>query len=263
MGAPQGGHPVGASMGKKKISEMSPEEQEQQRKKWREETQASRAVKRAAAAPDADDLTWTWSEDFPQQRVELRAHEEDFTAKVAGELGRDLSDLEEETLAWVSVTSFCFAKNNSPWVSPVKNPSGVIVGGLFWPDVLGEDLVANTHRFELEKSPTYSSTYRDLLKLLDRKFGKNNRGPEALSAITIRAELAGTYVYTPPAPPEPKPEPPKRIAPPVPVSQVPSDREILLQESEKLIRQLALDSANNQGQDPNITPEARRYLDGV
>jgi hypothetical protein len=187
---------------KKKISELTPEEQEKVRAYNRENKRKSREAQKTAQTPSADQWTWNWPEHFPEQNKELNAYEQKFSAKVFEELGREFhphSSPEAETLSWVTVTAYCFRKNDSPWVHEVDSPNGIIVGGLFYPDVLGSDLVANTHRFGLETSATYAALYRELLRILDKKFGHERTE----DAAAVRAELAGTYIYVPP---HPKPE---------------------------------------------------------
>jgi hypothetical protein len=181
---------------RKRISELGEEQQKKIRDASREYKRKQRADEKLARTPTHDDWTWNWGERFPAQYTELRAHEKQFSAKVAEELGRELSSLEEETLSWASITSYCLKKDSSPWVREVSDPKGIIYGGLFYADVLGDDLVRNTHRFELEKSPSYANLYRDLLAALDKKFGENSHGydpSEAESARDIKAELAGAY----------------------------------------------------------------------
>jgi hypothetical protein len=56
--------------------------------------------------------------------------------------------------------------------------------------VLGYDIVSATHRYNLEISPTYSAIYRELLGLLDQRFGSNfDRDSTA-----IKRELSGKFV---------------------------------------------------------------------
>jgi hypothetical protein len=84
----------------------------------------------------------------------------------------------------------------------VSDPNGFVVGGAFYPEVLGRGLVRNTHQFDLEKSRSFSSVYRELLNVLDKKVGKNadsSDESEGGSARAVKAELSGEYVL--PAPP--------------------------------------------------------------
>lgn len=139
---------------------------------------------------------YKWDERFPEQYKELTAYRGKFSAQVQEELGgRTLSDLEGETLYNVAVAFYCFKKTGSPWVRGVIDPNGVIVGGAFFPEVIGTWLVKYTHRFGLESSATYAKLYRPLLTVLDKKFGKfsQNSSSEGESARNVQAELAGTW----------------------------------------------------------------------
>jgi hypothetical protein len=165
--------------------------------------------------------------------------------------------LEAETLSWVAVTAYCFRKKDSPWVREVNNPNGFIVGGLFYPDVLGSGLVTNTHRFGLERSATYAGLYRELLTILDKKFGRNDSGSEGASASDIKAELSGTYVL--PAPPQLK-QPDPTLQPkskPTVQAQLPSASEILEQGRIKLLERTRLRVPA-----ANLSPDAGRFLGG-
>ena len=158
-------------------------------KKHKDHAARQKAYRERQVAVDADEWTWDWSEKFPEENAELTTYEKDFAAKVSAELGRTPDD---ETLGWVTTPLFSFKKDKYPWVRDVTN--GVIVGGTLYPDVLGSGLVENTHRFELEKSPSYSFAYRELLTILDNRFGHNVNGSEGASARDIKADLAGKYV---------------------------------------------------------------------
>src|SRR6266567_1578492 len=233
---------------KKKMSELPFEEQERIRKYNREQKQKSREKQkvelRAKSLADADDWSWDWAKNFPQQNAELTIYTREFSAKVYEELGRGefrCDSPENETFAWVTVALFCLRKNSSPWVREVENPDGVLVGGLFYPDALGSDLVANTHRFGLETSSTYSAVYRELLRILDKKFGHE----ETEHAHDVKIELEGEYVLKLPEPiSQPKPEPIK--TPEVP--SIPSALEILERGRIQLLNQLHPQSVL----DPNL-----------
>jgi len=155
----------------------------------------SRANQKAALTPIYEDWIHKWDENFPQQYKELRAYERKFSAQVQAELGRELCDLEAETLYNASVAVYCFKQHGSPWVRSVIDPNGVIVGGAFFPEVIGTWLVKYTHRFALESSATYAKLYRPLLAVLDKKFGKfnQNSSSEGESARSVQAEIAGTW----------------------------------------------------------------------
>jgi hypothetical protein len=164
-----------------------------------EEKQQSRAKKKAAETPTYDEWTWKWDEKCPQQYKELRAYEKKFSAQVQQELGRELCDLEAETIYNAAVASYCFKQHGSPWVRAVIDPNGIIVGGAFYPEVIGSWLVKYTHRFGLESSSaTYAKLYRPLLTVLNKRFGKcgQNSSSEGESARNVQAELAGKYTLS-------------------------------------------------------------------
>jgi hypothetical protein len=191
---------------KKRIADLPLEEQERIRSANREHKRKQRAVEKAALTPSHDEWTSTWSQTFPQQYAELRAFEKHFTAKVYEDLGEsfETDSQVEETLAQVAIASHCFKKKDSPWVREVQE--GTIVGGIFFPEVLGSSLVADTHRYGLESSPRFAAAYRELLRNLDKTFGHAGITDafERKCAADVRAELDGTYIYGPYAPPQPK-----------------------------------------------------------
>lgn len=153
------------------------------------------AKQKAKHMPTYMEWNGSWSQDFPQQHKELREFEQQIVETVSEELGRRLSDDEGETVYHLAVTSFCFKKAVSPYVRAVTEPIGTVVGGGFYPEVIGRSLVRNTHRFGLETSATYAGLYRPLLTILDKKFGKNADSSdeyEGGSARAVKAELNGT-----------------------------------------------------------------------
>jgi len=237
---------------KKKIGDLTPEEQEKVRAYNREQKRRSRANQKAESyIPSVEEWSWNWSENFPVQNRELNAYEQDFSRKVLEELGREFrpySSPELETLSWVAVTSYCFKKKDSPWVREVASPDGIKVGGLFYPDVLGSDLVANTHRFGLETSATYVALYRELLRILDKKCGHERTE----DAAAVRAELAGTYVYVPPQPKlVPKSEPKPELKP-----------DVVTPVAEPKIEQ-PIPNVNWSQLNKDLDEQARRFLDGI
>jgi hypothetical protein len=193
----------------KRIADLPIEEQEKIRAANREYKRKQRANEKAALTPSHDEWTSTWSQTFPQQYAELRAFEKHFTAKVYEESGEsfETDSQVEEALARVAIASHCFKMKDSPWVREVQE--GTIVGGVFFPEVLGSGLVADTHRYGLERSPCFAAAYRELLRILDKTFGHagTTDALERKCAADIRAELSGTYAYVPPPPPQSKPEP--------------------------------------------------------
>jgi hypothetical protein len=61
--------------------------------------------------------------------------------------------------------------------------------------VIGSHIVADAHRHNLERSQTFLMLYRELLEILDQRFGKplSEDLIERRAALDIKAELAGTY----------------------------------------------------------------------
>lgn len=194
-------------MGKKKISDLTPDEQEAQRQKWREEKQTERAAKkRQAYVP----TPYEWMDEFAETEhaKTLSTYTKQFLNKVVEELGRELGEPqrdaagnvigwsydEEFTVGAVAATLLSLKKN---WVKEVRDPNGEMIGGLFIDDCnFASDLIESVHRYGLKKSPTFASSFHDLLKMLNKRYGQHSQ-----ESAVVRAELAGTYV-----PPQPKPE---------------------------------------------------------
>jgi hypothetical protein len=185
-----------------RISEMTPEQQAARREYNREQKRKSRANQKAAAyTPTADE----WCDEFSasEQYNELDSHTKRFVKVVAEELGREIKDPRfplgyitpeadiVEQVAWVLHS---FRKN---LIQRVDDPVGEIFGGMFFADSIGSNVVAGTHKLNLEQSSTYSITCRELLVLLDRRYGQNGD----TNSIAVKAELSGEYTL-----PEPKPE---------------------------------------------------------
>jgi hypothetical protein len=147
---------------------------------------------------------WEWFENWDERYQEQAAEVDDYVRNtqrtIVEELGRKLGgclkdstgrvvdDAEEETLDRILRSLYAFKKDTSVWVRQTTN--GIIVAGMYHPDVLGYDIVAATHRRNLEISPTYSAVYRELLSILDQRFGNNQDRDSA----TIKRELAGKVV---------------------------------------------------------------------
>lgn len=73
-------------------------------------------------------------------------------------------------------------------IKRVTKPNGVVVGWLY-PDAVGDNLVAWTRKYDLERSSSYSKFYRSLLETLDRRFGFNSESSDSVvkhCAETIR-----------------------------------------------------------------------------
>ncbi len=174
-------------MPKMKVADMTPEEQEAQRDKWRLEKQAEREEKRKAEyIPTANEWIDQFDADFPEQAKTLAAHVKEFSSKVAEELGRELGYVDDDgyTLDRVARTLLGLKKS---WVKEVLN--GEIVAGLYFADSFGS-VVESAHRYGLKQSPTFARSFLELLKMLNKRYGDQ----KTKDAAVIRAELAGTYV---------------------------------------------------------------------
>src|ERR1700675_1394425 len=81
----------------------------------------------------------------------------------------------EETLDRLGMCAFCFGKTSYIFNRKVNNPSGVMIGGGYYPEVLGKTLVPYTHYFKLRQSPTFASLYDSVLSELDRRYAAEGR----------------------------------------------------------------------------------------
>jgi hypothetical protein len=156
---------------------------------------------------DAAEWTWNWETRYPAHTAELHTFEREISRKIADEIGY-ISTFEtagwsrekyaeafplghhpaEETVHRVAQTVFAFRKDTPVWVRQVSE--GIVTAGSCFPDFLGYEIVSATHRFNLEISPTYSAVYRELLGLLDARFGSNRDR----NSTAIKQELAGKFV---------------------------------------------------------------------
>jgi hypothetical protein len=190
-----------------KISELTPEQREEKRKYNREQKRKSREKQKTTYVPAADEWAESWDGSFSEEAREVREYVREIQRKIAVEIGytphfetygwpREEYAARfplghhpaEETVDYVARTLYAFRKGTSVWVRQVSE--GIIVAGSHFPDVLGYEIVSETHRHNLEVSPTYSALYRELLGLLDFRFGNNrDRNSEA-----IKQELAGKFV---------------------------------------------------------------------
>jgi hypothetical protein len=193
-----------------KISELTPEQREEKRKYNREQKRKSREKQKAAYVPTADEWTESWDGSFSEEAREVREYVREIQRKVAEQIGY-VSTFEthgwprekyaatfplghhpaEETVDFVARTIYAFRKDSSVWVRQVSE--GIIVAGSHFPDVLGYEIVSETHRLNLDVSPTYSALYRELLSILDQRFGNNHDRNSA----AIKQELTGTFVLDP------------------------------------------------------------------
>jgi hypothetical protein len=230
---------------KKRIADLSPEEQEKVRAYNRAQKAMSRAKQKAMRyVPTASEAFDSYAANHPDRVKELDVYVKDFAAKVSKELCRELGSIEEECV--IDRVARCVLGLKRGWVDEVMEPFGEIVSGKYFADVSG-DMVESANRHGLKQSSTFAATYRELLEMLDKRYGYERTEDAAI----IRAELAGTYALPPlPEPkPELKPEPPKIQDPPLP-----SVTQILHEGRIKTLELL---------QSQTLPPEARRYLDGT
>jgi hypothetical protein len=199
---------------KKRIADLTPEEQEAQRNKWREEKRQERGEKRRAAyIPTAEE----WSDEFAatEHAKTLNAYAKEFSNKVKEELGRELGEPQRDSagnvIGWdydeefavdsVARTLLGLKKN---WVHEVRGPDGEIVSGSHFIDgcSFASDLIESAHRHGLKRSPVFATSFRELLEMLNKRYGRQ----QTKEANEVRAELNETYVYVPThAKPEQKP----------------------------------------------------------
>jgi len=187
---------------------------------------------------NADEWADAWGERYPTQSAEVSGFVKGIGRKVLEEFTpnpqrhlyfRPFSV--EETVDYVARTLYAFRKDGDVWVR--KTSDGIIAAGSYFPDGLGWMIVTGTHENNLETSPTYSALYRELLLILDQRFGNNHdRNSEA-----IKQELAGKFVLSVESKPEPsksepiqvKPEPrvppPTVDAPPITGYETPSEEQ--------------------------------------
>jgi hypothetical protein len=204
-------------MGKKKISQMTPEEQEAQREEWRTAQAARREEQRLSKyVPTADE----WRDEFAatEHCKTLNVHTKQFSAKVAEELGKEVGSVRVKTgsgaheyydddggyaLDRVARTLLGLKRN---WVKQVSDPSGELIAGSHFADPdcgFASELIESVYRHGLKKSPTFAASFRELLEMLDKRYGSQRTE----GAAVVRAELAGTYIFVPHAPPQRTPEP--------------------------------------------------------
>jgi hypothetical protein len=168
---------------------------------WRERVRENERMQ------DAAEWTEKWDSRYPAQAAELREFEKEISRKIADEIGY-ISTFEafgwprekfadsfplghhpaEETVHRVAETLYALRKDTPVWVRKVAE--GIVVAGLYFPEMLGHEIVSATHKYNLEISPTYSAIYRELLGLLDARFGSNRDRNSA----AIKQELAGKFV---------------------------------------------------------------------
>jgi hypothetical protein len=178
----------------KRISELTPAEQEARRAYNRQAKRFSREKQKAAETPTEDE----WFEQFlgSPQHQDVRNYAEQQHKKISEELGIDANAWSRHP-AWYEVDAVVWTLYGfkEKFVREVTEPKGIRVSGSIFPDVIGSRVVATTHRHRLEKSAAYNELYRALLKILDERFGKHlSDDPiERRAALDVKAEIAGTY----------------------------------------------------------------------
>jgi hypothetical protein len=161
----------------------------QAKRRSREKQKQEREAAQIVAAEEYLDGCWD-SPDYAR----MNAYVKQESKKIADELGVNLDELATEAVDLVLSTSFGFENGI---VRQVSHPNGLMVGYLF-PEVIGRQIVSRTHQYGLERSATFSKIYRDLLRILDQRFGQQlSHDPiERQAALDIKAELAGKYTLS-------------------------------------------------------------------
>jgi len=139
-------------------------------------------------------------EEFPrEQKEELHKYVIKIMKLVQAEISPDASIPAAVLEITVHKVAWCLFSFKKGWTRSVLDPRGELVGGIYFADVIGKDIVADTHKFSLEKSQTFSTLYRELLRILDQRYGgKISEDPtENRAATDIKKELAGEYVLPP------------------------------------------------------------------
>jgi len=228
------------------MSEMNEQQREEKRKYDREAKQRQRAKEKIdrmlRVIPNARDYTMP-----EEQQKKLNQHSHAVTKTVAADLG--LEKLPGPDLYIVEAVACVLFGLENNFTQIVHAPFGMLVGGWF-PDAAASEAIEHVHRFpSLLQSTTFADLYNKFLQAVVKWSKKNEQCSTPEFIQEVQAEIAGEYVLPqllelPKA--EPKPE-----APPVP-----SDAETLKRGRIQLLNQLSV-------QDPNLSPDARRYLDGT
>lgn len=164
-----------------------------------------------------------FEEHFPKIVQELNEYVKSSVGQVGVELGRAISSEERYAMDAVFRTLHSF---NRGYIA--RTSDGDIAGGTYFPDALGLDIVEAAHKFGLLRSQTFQSAYRELLELLDRRYGED----QTEHARAVRDELAGVYapcIQPPEEIPVPEPEP---------KTELPSTLEILAMARIKTLEQI-------------------------
>ena len=154
-----------------RIADLPLDEQNRIRQYNREAKKRSREKQKEAQTPSYDEAF----ENFPPEHTKaMSEHVNEFLAKVKSELNikrfgsyQD-NQAAESAIHQVAWTLFAFKRN---WVQQVHSPSGELVGGTYFADSLGADIVSAAHRYGLMNSPTFAALFQELLSILDKRYG--------------------------------------------------------------------------------------------
>lgn len=227
------------------IEARDPAAAEKIRAGWRERSNKRREKERATIRYGYNDWSWyeVWhSKRHEEARANVSKFAEEFAALVEAELGLPARPDQcdpfpgRETLDRVSFTLFSLRKGTSPYLQMTFD-AGLIAGGIMPVGWIGRPIVEGTHKFNLERSAIYSAGYRELLDRLQKL--EPDKNDDRASRAAVDAELAGTFQYIEPQPPK-KPEP--VVAPPK-VEPLPSHKDFMEAQAEKLFRQISEDQA--------------------
>lgn len=190
---------------RRRIADLSPEEQENVRAYNREKKRESRQKQRLATyIRTAEEWSDEFASSFPEQVNELNAYVKELSDRIVEELGRKLGNPqkdstgnvvgwnydEEYTVDRVGRTLLGLKKG---WVRRVWCPEGELVAGSYFADAdcsFASDVIESAYRHGLKQSPTFVASFRELLELLNKSYGRQQNQDSA----AVRAELAGTYV---------------------------------------------------------------------
>jgi len=131
-----------------------------------------------------------------EQKEELHK----YVIKIMKQVQAEISPTASIPAAVMEITvhkvAWCLFSFKKGWTQSVFDPRGELVGGTYFADVIGKDIVADTHEFSMEKSQTFSTLYRELLRILDQRYGEHlsEDKTERRAATDIKKELAGEYV---------------------------------------------------------------------
>jgi hypothetical protein len=228
---------------RKKLSEMTVEERRTynaQMKQRSRQRQRQRTV-----TPTADEWADEFRKQHPGQATESDQYANEFAKSVLSELQIKSSYAIDACLDQVTRTSLGLKRN---WVRDVQAPNGEMVAGMYFADSLGETIVRDAHVYGLEQSPTFSAAYRELLEILDKKYGHE----QTKDARVIRQELLGEYMLVIPVKPEPAPKSAPEPQPDIQARPAKTTAEILADGRANMMREL----------EPYVGPEARNFLYG-